>query len=344
MKKIILIFLWVLIPIKTQANSAVVNVYNWANSMDPAVLNAFTKKTGIVVHYQTFDSNETLYAKLKTDPNIGYDVIMPSSYYIKRMIRDHLIRSIDLKQVPHWHLLNKALLAQPYDRHNTYSLPFLWGATGIVYNDQYYSRKKINDWSDLWQKHFKNQVLMLDDMRDTFSVALITLGYNINDTDPQHIRQAYLALNQLWPNIKLFSTDGVIGTFIDEDATVGMIWNTDAYIAKQENSHLHFVYPKSHYALWMDCVAIAKNAPHYQNALRFINFINRPDMAEKISMASGELSPNVITQKRMQKKLTKHPLPYPDANTLKRGVMENGVGDALGVYAYYWQRLKLGGN
>ncbi len=325
------------------ANSNIVNVYNWSYFMPHAVIKQFEKKTGIHVNYMEYDNNETLYAKLKADPNIGFDVIVPSSYYVQRMAHEGMLHKLIKAKIPNSKYLNPSLLNKQFDPHNQYSLPYMWGTTGIVVNDRYYNPKQFHYWRDLWKPQYKNQLLIFDDIRETFAIALIKLGYSINETNPQHIKQAYEQLRKLLPNIKLFNVDAEMNIYVDEDANLGMGWNGDIYLAQQENAHLKFIYPKGRFALWIDCIAIPKNAPHLNNALKFINFINQPSIAKQIAVGVGYSSPNLQAIKLLPKKMRADPVLNPSPQQLKRGEVENDVGSANSYYEHYWQLLKLGG-
>src|SRR4029077_11941372 len=122
--------------------------------------------------------------------------------------------------------------------NNQYSLPYLWGTVGITVNKKYVLPNQVTSWADLWQPQYKNSLLMLDDVRMVFSMALISLGYSINDTHPQHIEQAYLKLKSLLPNIKLFNSNATHSIYIDEDAWLGINFSGDTYRDRRENPNL----------------------------------------------------------------------------------------------------------
>jgi len=323
------------------AQEQVVNVYNWSNYISDEVLKQFTKKTGIKVNYATYDSNETMYAKLKANPHSGYDIVVPSTYFVDRMRKQGMLRTLDKTKLSNLHYLNPALLNKSYDPENHYSIPYFWSSTGLVVNTHYHAT--VQRWIDLWKPQYHHQLLLLDDKHEVFSVALLVLGYSPNDTHPEHIRQAYLKLKQLMPNIRLFNDDGVKSLYIDEDLTIGMAWNGDIYRASQANAAIQFIYPNEGFVISIDNMAIPVGATHLNNAYRFINFMLRPDMAKKNSLATGYASPNQAAVKRMPKSILNNPMIYPDQKTLRRGVVQADAGDAEAVYQKYWELLKIGG-
>lgn len=319
----------------------ILNVYNWSNYMPDDVISQFEKETGIHINYSTYSGNDMLYAKLKADPDAGYDVIVPSSYFVSRMQRQGMLEKLDKSQLPNIKYLNKALLGKPFDPHNDYSLPYFWGSTALVVNKNYFDPSKITHWSDLWKPEYYNKIMLTDDPHDVFSMALLVLGYSANDSDPDHIRQAYLKLKQLLPNVKLFNTDAAKVNYIDEDATIGLGYSGDTYQAWKENPHLVYVYPKEGFVAWIDCLAIVKNAPHLQNAYKFMNFLMRPDIAAKLSIELGYASPNSEALKLMPSDMRNNRIIYPDAETLKRAQFETEEGNTAQLYEQYMEELKV---
>lgn len=319
----------------------IVNIYNWSEYLPADVINQFEKETGIKINYSTYGSNETMYAKLKSAPNAGYDIVVPSTYFIDRMRRQSMLQKIDKTKLPNFKNLNPELLNKSFDPHNDYSIPYLWGATAIVVNDKYYPKGSITGWTDFWHNDLKNQLLLLDDTREVFAIALFLLGYSVNDTNPNHIKAAYEKLEQLLSNVKLFNDEAVRNIYIDEDATIGMGWAGDIFLAHQENPHVQCVYPKEGFIISMDNIVLVKNAPHIENAYKFINFILRPDIAKRISLNAGYATPNLAAYKMMPKDILNNPIIYPDQNTLHRGQFQEDVGDAAAIYEKYMELLKI---
>lgn len=336
--------LFVFVMSTCYAADNVVNVYVWGGEVPDSLVKQFEKDTGIRVNFSTYDSNETLYAKLVASSKPLYDVIEPSSYYLDRMRRQGMLEPINTKQLNNYKNINPLFIKQKYDPAGEYSIPWFWGITGIFYNDKYFQANQVQNWNDLWSAQFHNRLVLLDDTRDIFSAALIHLGYSANDADPQHIQQAYQSLRQLMPNIKLFASDTVRGVIIDEDAAAGIMWNGDLYAARQENPHLHFVYPKQGFVIWVDAFAIPKNAPHLANALKFLNYVMRAKVASRAALEEGFATANAAGEKLLPEKIRNNPLLYPDANIVKRGQFQTDVTDgAVALYAKYWELLKIEG-
>jgi spermidine/putrescine transport system substrate-binding protein len=290
-----------------------------------------------------YDNNETMYAKLKASERTGYDIVIPSSYYIDRMSKQNMLQPLNKKKLTNLRNINPFLLNKAFDPKNKYSIPYLWGSTGIIINTKYIDKRKVTSWQNFWDPRYVDQLMMLNDMRDVFSVALLTLGYSISDTNPKHIKAAYLKLKKLLPNVKIFNIDTVPNIYVDEDAIIGMAWSGDCKLAQEENFDLQYVYPKEGFSIWVDSFAILKNAPNLENAYKFIDFMLRPEIAKQASLAIGHSTANHAAMKLMPKKLRFNPIYNPDAKTMQRGKIQLDIPEKeRRIYEKYWEKLKVG--
>lgn len=324
------------------AANNVVNVYTWAEEIPDPLIRQFEKETGIKVNYATYDSNEIMYAKLRTNRHIGYDIVEPSSYYVVRLQHQGMLEALDKSKLPNFKNLDPFFTNQPYDPNSTYSIPFYWGTTGIYYNKDYFKNTDALAWSDLLNHQFINQLMILDDAREVFAAALLMLGYSINDRDPEHIKAAYLKLKSLLPNVRVFNMDAVTSILIDEDATVGMTMNGDAYNAFQENPKLQYVYPRDGFLIWVDNFTILKNAPHKENAYRFLNYLMRADVARQATMTVNYATANLAAWQSLPPAMKNNPILYPSHDILKQGEFQMDIGEkAFALTEKYWEQLKM---
>ncbi len=325
-------------------NNNIVNVYTWSQEMPYSIIKQFEKETGIQVHYTSFDSNEVMYSKLRASKNnAGFDIVEPSSYYVDRMRHQGLLEKLDKTKLSEFKNIDPDFLNQAYDPHSNYSIPFVWGITGVFTNKDYFATENLASWSDLFNQKYINQLMLLDDPREAFSMALLMLGYSINDTNPEHIKQAYLKLRKLMPNIRLFNTDAVVSILIDEDATIGTAWNGDLFKASLENPKLAFIYPKDGFEIWVDNFAILKDAPHKENAYKFLNFLMRPDIAKAVSLNINYSTANLAAKNLMPPEIKNNPTLYPPHDVLQHGQFETDIGDkTFALYEKYWEQLKMG--
>lgn len=326
-----------------EANNNTLNIYAWSGEIPDFIIQQFENETGIKVNFSTYDSNEVLYAKLKADKASQYDIVEPSSYYVDRMRRQGMLEKLNHKDIPDFKNLNPDFLYKPYDPESNYSVPYVWGITGIFVDKNLYPVKSLSYWHNLWDKKFHNQLMLLDDSREIFSMALKSLGYSANDSNPAHIKKAYEKLRTLLPNVKLFKSDGVISVLADGDINAGMAWNGDVFKASQENKNLAFVFPKEGFVIWVDNFVIPKNAPHLKNAYRFLNFILRADVARDACVNNGYPSTNLAAWKAMPPAIRNNPVAYPTKTILKNGEFQTDIpDDALALYESYWEKLKIG--
>lgn len=321
--------------------SKVVNVYVWGGEIPRSIIQKFEQETKIKVNFSTYDSNETLYAKLRASQQSIYDVILPSAYFVERMKNKRLLNKIDPTKLSNLSNIEKSFTHHPYDDGNQYSIPLIWGATGIFYH-----QKKIKHppktWQALWQTQEPKQMMLLDDSREVFAAALLSLHYSPNDRNVAHIQAAFQALQRLIPQIKLFSSEGVQATMIDEDALYGSAWNGDVFKAQAENPDIQFIYPKEGFVIWIDCLAMPVNPPHPTEAYQFINYLLRADVSADIALKEGHAITNWAGKKQLPKSIRDNPIIYPSAAILKRGVVQRDLDDeTLALYNQYWQALKL---
>lgn len=178
-------------------------MYNWTEYIaDDSVLKDFTKETGIEVNYSTFDSNEAMYAKLKLMNGSGeYDIAFPGTDFVDKMRREGMLEPLDHAKLTGFKNLDPVFLNTPIDPNNQFSIPYLWGSSGIAVNTQRVDKNTVTSWNDLWRPEYEGRVMLMNDIRDVFALSLLTLGYESSTRDPEQIKQAYEKLTKLMPNI-----------------------------------------------------------------------------------------------------------------------------------------------
>ena len=172
------------------AGSNQVIVYNWGEYIDPEVLNLFEEETGIDVVYEEYETNEIMYPKIQSGA-IAYDVVCPSDYMVQRMIENDLLAEINFDNMPNIKYIDSTYMEQSrqFDPENKYSVPYLFGTVGILYNKKMVD-EPIDSWSVLWDPKYKDSILMQDSVRDAFGVTLKYLGYSLNSTDLDELEAA----------------------------------------------------------------------------------------------------------------------------------------------------------
>ncbi|GLP96101.1 extracellular solute-binding protein [Paraferrimonas sedimenticola] len=316
--------------------------YNWSEYIPPGLMEEFTKETGIKVVYTTYDSNEAMYAKLKLLNGEGYDLVVPSTYFVSKMANEGLLQKLDKSKLSNFKHLDPSLLDQPYDPENQYSLPYIWGATGIGVNSDEIDPASITSWADLWNPEYADSIMLMNDVREVFHIALVLNGHSGNSTDEKEIEQAYERLKPLVKNVLVYNSDTPSLPYLAGETSIGMLWNGSAYAAKQEDPAITMVYPKEGAIFWVDNIAIPAGAKNVEGAHKLINFLLRPDIAAKVAEEIGYPSPNKTAKELMPADFANDPVVYPSAEVIANGEFQNDIGEAALIYDKYWQKLRAG--
>ena len=169
------------------SDGQIVNVYNWGEYMDESLLEQFEAETGYKVVYTTFDSNESMYSRLKTE---SYDVIIPSDYMVARLINEGMVQPINYDNIPNFSLIDEKYTHLAFDPEQQYSVPYTWGVVGMIYNTKYIDEADIGSWDLLWNEKYAGEVAMFDNPRDALGIALKYLGYSQNTENADELREA----------------------------------------------------------------------------------------------------------------------------------------------------------
>ena len=324
---------------KLQKSREVV-VYNWSEYIPSDVLSDFTRETGIKVVYSTYESNEAMYAKLKLLRGREYDVVCPSSYVTEQMVKDGLLRKLDHSKLPELKNIDPNLLSHPHDPNAQYSVPYMWGTVGLIINTKYVPTGSVSKWSDLLRPEFKGKVMLTDDARDAFGLALKSLGKSANATKESEIEEAYNFLVKLHDSVRVFDITAAKQAFVSEEVIIGTSWNGDALVAKEENENLEYIYPEEGTIIWVDSFAITSGAPNPENAHAFINFMLRPEISKRCLDEYLYSSPNLKTLELLDDELRKNRTLNPTAEDLLNSEILISIGAAQPIYERYWEKFK----
>ncbi|MGF1779557.1 extracellular solute-binding protein [Vibrio nomapromontoriensis] len=310
---------------------------NWGPYINSNILEQFTEETGIKVIYSTYESNETLYAKLKTH-NKGYDLVVPSTYFVAKMRDEGMLQKIDKSKLSNFGNLDSNYLDKPYDPNNDYSIPHVVAITGLAVNTDMYDPNDFTSWADLWKPELEGQLMMMDDTREVFHIALRKLGYSGNTTDQAQIDEAYAELQKLMPNVLVFNSDNPGSPYMSGEVGLGMLWNGSAAAAQKEGVPLQLIFPKEGGIGWVDNFAISSGAANVDAAHKMIDFLLRPEIAEQISNDTGYLT----AVKASNDKFKHEPALFPSQEDLDRVEWQDSVGDKTVAYEDYFMKLKAG--
>jgi spermidine/putrescine transport system substrate-binding protein len=314
-------------------------VFNWGEYIDPDVLALFTEETGIKVVYEEYDTNESMYPKVQ-NATVAYDVVFPSDYMIERMIEEDLLLKLNFDNIPNYQYINDDFKNLAFDPNNEYSIPYMWGTLGILYNTSKVD-EEVNSWSILWDEKYANNILMTDSVRDAFAIPLKILGYSLNTTNEQELEEAKQLLIEQKPLLQAYVVDQVKDKMIGDEAALAVIWSGEAIYTQEENPNLEYVVPKEGSNAWFDSVVIPKTSKNQEAAEKFINFLCRPDIALMNTEFIGYSTPNKEAFLQLDEDLQNDPTAYPTQDILERCEVFVDVDEtARNLYNQKWTEVK----
>ena len=258
-------------------------IYNWSDYMPQELIDKFARENDVKVTMDTYDSNETLLAKLKSGVT-GYDVAVPGDYMVAIMIQEGLLEKIEANQLPNFKNIKKDLIDVYFDPGRSYSIPYQFGTTSFSVNTDVY-KGDINTWAILFDTpdELKGKVNVFRDVNDVINAALRYRGYprcNSNKEQLADINDLLLKAKENWLSI---ASDGAREILVSGDAAAGMIWNGMGLRARTEKASLQFAYPKEGMTVWADNMVVLKDAPNLENAKLFMNFLLDPENAATLT-------------------------------------------------------------
>ena len=255
----------------------VVNVCSWGEYIDESLITRFEEETGIRVNYQTAESNEALYSLIKMG-GADFDVIVPSDYMIARLIEEDMLAELDYDNIPNFDLIADTYKHLSYDPENKYTVPYTWGALGIIYNTAMVS-EPITSWSAMFDPQYAGQVLMTNNSRDAIGAALLSRGYSLNTTDESQLEEAFNLIKQAKDNgvYQAFVMDEVFGKMEGGNAAIAMYYAGDYLTMLENNEDLAFVIPEEGSNWFVDAMCVLKSSQHKDEAEEWINFIASTD-------------------------------------------------------------------
>ena len=300
-----------------------INVYNWGQYISDGtdgyldVNAAFTEATGIQVNYMTFDTNESLYTKLKTGGS-SYDIIVPSDYMAGRLIDEGLVQKLDFSNIPNYQYINEAYKNTAYDPDNEYSVPYTWGTVGVIYNKKYVDEADIGSWDLLWNDKYAGKILMFDNNRDAFAIAESRLGYSLNTTDSVALTACAELLKQQKPVVQQYVMDQIFDKMTREEAWIAPYYAGDYLTMLEDNPDLGFYFPEEGFNLFIDCMMIPSNAEHKAEAEAYINFLLSPEVCGENLDYLGYSATEDAAKEYMDPEMATNDVAYPSAETLAR--------------------------
>lgn len=288
------------------------NVFIWSNYLAPETIPGFEAESGIEVRHATYESNEEMLAKVMSG-NSGWDVAFPSNYFIGPMRELGLLAPIRHDRLINLSQLEPRFQSPPWDRDLAWSVPYMWGASGIVYNRGL--APPPSAWSDLWSERLRGRLTMLDDPAEVLGAALKKLRLPLNSTDPGQLRRAQREAIEQKRLVRAYLNAEVRDQLVADDVLAAQLWATTAQQAMDASGKLAFVYPAEGFALYADNAVILRESRRQDAAHRFIDYLLRPAVAARIVEATRTATANAGARALAPES----EVLYPPAATLARG-------------------------
>ena len=316
-----------------------INLLTWEGYVPAEVVARFEADTNIKVNYSYFDTNEEMYDKILTQKNT-YDVVICSDYIIDVMLKTGgALQKLDKSKLPNIVNVDPNFQTKYYDPDNEYSIPHAAGFPIIVY-DTARVDFEIKGYKDFWNPALKNKVVLLDGARDIIGMALQTLGYSINETDPAKLEQAKQELFTLKPNIISFDANKPHEAIIRGDASVGFMFGSQATAAMEEVSTVTYVYPEENLAVAIDNYVLLEGAPHSEEAYTFMNYMLDGKTSANISELINYINCNTAAKPFLSEAFLNNKTVNVPSELFKTAENYQNIGDTQILYDEIWTEVK----
>jgi spermidine/putrescine-binding protein len=289
------------------------------------------------VNLDLYDTNEAMLAKVQTG-NVAYDILCPSNYPIEVLRKQNLLLPLDHSALPNLKNLDPKFLDQAYDPGNRFSVPYFWNTCGIAYSRKRVGR--IDSWAALWDERFRQRVLMVDDPREVFGVALKRLGQSVNATDPSTLAAAKQLLIEQKPLVRTYNSSNYEDVLLSGDVWIAHGWNGQFAKAMEQDPDLEYVVPKEGGTLSVDSLVIPASAPHPDLAHAFLDFTMEPEIAAEICRTMKYSSPNLAALPLLPAAIRSNPAIFPPEDVKARLELINDIGEATVTYDRLWTEVK----
>ncbi len=316
-----------------------VNVFIWSGYLPREVVEDFEARTGIAVHVDTYDAAEAVLEKLQSGV-ASYDLVVPSDYVVRILIAQGLLQPLDRSRLPNFRHLDPRFLDRDSDPGNRFCVPYLWGTTGIGYNRQVVA-EGVRSWNALFDERHRGRILMLDDMREVFAVALRTLGRSANETAPAALRRAAALLKRQKPLVKTYNSADFHNILAAGDVDLAHAYNGQlAQVVRRDPGRLAYVVPDEGGTIWMDSVCVPAGAPHPDAAHAFLDFVLEPEIAARVVNGTHYASANLAARRWVEPGILGDPAVYPADEVVARCEYLEDLGDTTPLLDRLWTEIK----
>jgi spermidine/putrescine transport system substrate-binding protein/spermidine/putrescine transport system permease protein len=320
------------------ARGGELNIYIWSNYLPDGVIAEFERRHDAKINVELYDSNEALLAKLQSG-GATFDIVVPSDYMVTILKEQGLIEEIDRDRLTNFSNLDPQFTGLAYDPANQFSVPYMWGTTGIAYRKDKVAGP-IKSWSVLWDAQYRDRLSMLDDVREAFGAALKSMGKSLNDTDPQDVAAAAELLVKQKPLLKAYDSGGFDQLLLSGDVWVAQAYSGQIAKAMAENSNIGYIIPEEGCTMFVDNLCIPRVAKNRELAAAFINYVLEARTAADIANGTGYSSPNQAARAFIRPDLLANEAAYPPRDALERCELIRDIGPAISLFDRHWTEIK----
>ena len=316
-------------------------VFNYSEYLDPDMLEKFTEETGIQIKYEEATTPEELYTKYSSGA-IDYDLVCSSDYMIQRLIDEGEAQKVDFSAMENSKNIGDKYwdFSKAFDPNNEYALPYFWGTIGILY-DTTKVNGPIDSWDVLFNGDYAGQVIMQDSMRDTFMITLKALGYSLNTSNEDEIREAAELLKAQKPDVEAYLVDEARDEVVAGNATMAVVYSGEAYLGHEYNNDLAYVIPKEGSNVWIDSWIVTKKCQNLDAAQKFMDFLCREDVASANFEYIYYSTPNDAVIENLDEELKNDPSVVPtDDSTQNCEVCVASDPEITNLYNDLWKEIK----
>lgn len=333
-----MLFLAMLLPGCSGGGKETLYVLNWGDYIDEEMIALFEEEYDVKVQYDTMSSNEEMLVKLESTDNI-YDICFPSDYIIEKLIAADMLHPLNKENIPNLKNIDERFLDLSFDPGNVYSVPYMWGTVGILYNTALVD-DPVDSWDILWNEKYAGKILMYDSLRDTIGITLLKLGLDINTRNEADILAAQEVLIEQKPLVLAYLDDNIKDRMIAGEGALSVVYSGDAVYCMGENPDLAYAVPKEGTNLWFDNVIIPKTSKNTELAEKFIDFLCRADVALANTEYVAYSSPNAAALAQLDAEWLEDEVYNPPQDVLDRGYVFHDLGDFVEVYNNAWLHVK----
>ena len=321
------------------------NVYNWglyiSDGSDESVdvLSAFEELTGIEVNYTTFDSNESLYAKMKSGGAV-YDVIFPSEYMVGKMAAEGMLASLDYTNIPNFANIGSDYTGWDFDPENTYSVPYTWGTTGLIYNTTLVDEAPTS-WAALWDVQYANNVLMFNNSRDAYAIAAKKIGRSLNPQSVDELTEVMQELKDQKSVVQAYVMDEIFDKMEGGEAAMAPYYAGDALTMIADNPDLAFVHPSEGVNFFVDSMCVPANSKNKAAAELFINYMCEPSVGLANCDYIGYSTPITAVWEQLDDELKYSEIAYPGDDVMGKAEVFTTLPDEINAALdAQWSEMK----